>query len=677
MASSNVDLFISIADQIAQPAADLDVVPIAQDKIKSLIANDDGGLRLADLLRLQRAFTVAALQNKIPARALTAFLGVVDAVRALRFVAPLTEIDKWRAALSLGLVGADRWDIGQNRLTRFSREHAIVDAANRLTSRGYRCELDDRGLILKAEDTLRLCNRLDKLVSGLGGRGVAQRIVHEHLRTERMLDGSFLYGRNVTQVPQPRPPSVPWHYIFQLGMKHLNRERAARRPDQDWRLLVELARDFCATLDAEPYSSLEDLDLSLTGVQDALQRSVLYDEMFSFQQWQPKYAAELVDTWLQSMAQKGQPVAGASTEAWRELAKNLMFHARDGELIETSASQLISSSLSNDAAEATLKLMAPRPIDLNTGYLTPFDTAKRNAPYIPVIRLKSGNLVLPPRALLARALYEWFYARMRNNNPSLPEAPMGIALEEMVEAAVKHTQHSGIIARKKYRVPPSKTEYEVDLLLETPERIFLIECKKKPLTNAARGGNTFNAVVDLSASLLSMIVQISRHERILRSERQLAFLDGTVVRHNGREIEKIAVTMLDHGSLQDRVFMHSLMRALFGAQLTTNASELDLSKVNEILRDLQTELVSLAAATPDKTLSEVFQEFIMSSWWLSVDVLHYLCRESTDLFAALRPIRHLSTRTGDVLTELRNAKIIRGVPPSIPPGTGHFLVDGR
>ena len=49
-------------------------------------------------------------------------------------------------------LAADRWNIGQNRLTRFSREHAIVDAANRLVSRGYRCELDDRGLILKAEE---------------------------------------------------------------------------------------------------------------------------------------------------------------------------------------------------------------------------------------------------------------------------------------------------------------------------------------------------------------------------------------------------------------------------------------------------------------------------------------------------------------------------------------------
>ena len=67
-----------------------------------------------------------------------------------------------------------------------------------------------------------------------------------------------------------------------------------------------------------------------------------------------------------------------------------------------------------------------------------------------------------------------------------------------------------------------------------------------------------------------LIVQLSRHERILRSEGQLAFLDGTVVRHNGREIEKMsAVTMLDHGSLQDRVFMHVTHRALFGAQLTT------------------------------------------------------------------------------------------------------------
>jgi hypothetical protein len=37
---------------------------------------------------------------------------------------------------------------------------------------------------------------------------------------------------------------------------------------------------------------------------------------------------------------------------------------------------------------------------------------------------------------------------------------------------------------------------EVDIAVETDERIFLIECTKKPLTTAARGGSTISALQD-------------------------------------------------------------------------------------------------------------------------------------------------------------------------------------
>jgi hypothetical protein len=147
---------------------------------------------------------------------------------------------------------------------------------------------------------------------------------------------------------------------------------------------------------------------------------------------------------------------------------------------------------------------------------------------------------------------------------------------------------------------------------------------------------------------------------------------------NERDIEKIAVTMLDHGSLQDRVLLGGLVRGLFGVQLKTSSPRHDtlLAPVNKTLATLQAELTSLAAAGFGGDINKAVHSFGMSTWWLGIDTLTYLCRENPDLWSALKPLRHLSFRTGDIMTEIHYVKQRSGdVPGGVPKNIGHFLVD--
>ena len=236
---------------------------------------------------------------------------------------------------------------------------------------------------------------------------------------------------------------------------------------------------------------------------------------------------------------------------------------------------------------------------------------------------------------------------------------MGTALEALALAAVRGTRHDGIIAARKYVDPRSKKELEIDLLLETPEHIFLIEVKKKPLTNIARGGGALRVMVDMSGALLAMLVQLARHERVLRSDNQIVFRDGSRVELKGREVEKIAVSMLDHGSLQDRLFISTIIKGLFDAQLKTSAPGYDaeLKSVNAALTELQSELTLIATAT-GKAVDKAVRNFEISSWWLGVDSLTYLCREHGDLWTSMKPLRHATFRTGDIMTEISHLRLM-------------------
>ena len=112
--------------------------------------------------------------------------------------------------------------------------------------------------------------------------------------------------------------------------------------------------------------------------------------------------------------------------------------------------------------------------------------------------------------------------------------------------------------RQQYRVPGQRKRdapFDVDVAELTDRHVFLFESKKKALTNPARAGNTLAATVDFARGFLYPLVQANRHEAQLRSPAGLTLLNGENFKFDGRNVQRIAVTMTDHGSMQDRAFL--------------------------------------------------------------------------------------------------------------------------
>ncbi|KPH79879.1 hypothetical protein AE618_14995 [Bosea vaviloviae] len=242
------------------------------------------------------------------------------------------------------------------------------------------------------------------------------------------------------------------------------------------------------------------------------------------------------------------------------------------------------------------------------------------------------------------------------------ENKMGSALERLTISLLEQFGIRPSIINGRYTGYPKDQGPEVDLAIETVDRILLIECTKKPLTNDARRGATLSALRDIEGSFLKLVQQLAGHEAELRTKGEIRFVGGEVLELKGRAIEKIGISLFDHGSLQNRDFTIAFIEAMAGAQISIDVPEgQDVAKAfNKRLYKLDKNL-KLITESPGAADRELFN-FAMSTWWLSIDQLHYLLKKGNgDLWGSLNDVRHLTTRSGDLVYELKRSLTLNEV----------------
>ena len=509
---------------------------------------------------------------------------------------------------------------------------------------------------LHQESFRRACADVETLVARLGGFNVATNIFRILERAGKTYRGLFLFGRSVAQVPTPRDPNVPWHFLYNLALKHLTVLPTSPKPEKDWTELVELARDVGASIDVEEYYGFG-YSISPYLIDRAILDNILYDELFSFQQWSTEGAEKLFDRWIDALVEAGCNFPVATSEEWRAIAKSILGRAAPYEPSVKHAPELWSLAL---PAVVSVKLLDALSIsfkEVNREYSTPLDTKPRNAPLFPLIALGNNRYVIPPRGLAARALYERLFSLMREAADPQLGRKLGAALEGLTASILSNAGNIPSIVGGKYAYPNRRFRYDLDLAVETSQHIHLIECKRKALTNLARGGGTADALLDLSESFFDMLVQMTHHEIVLHTKGSLKFLDKTELLFGGREVERIAVTMLDHGSLQNPVFIRAVVRAILTTQFNSDdpAMTKRLEPLNQSIKKLLSNLQQLSTLTGFE-FWEFLHRYSFGTWWLSVDQLAVLSEKDVSLWNVLRPIRNVIFQTGDMMNEFALAQ---------------------
>jgi len=221
------------------------------------------------------------------------------------------------------------------------------------------------------------------------------------------------------------------------------------------------------------------------------------------------------------------------------------------------------------------------------------------------------------RVWCAPAFYEAVASSVR---PRVPNADsfIGLAFERLVKAELE--AHGVRVVSGTYNI--GSQEGECDAVIETADRIIFVEMKKKPLTRKSRSGNDINLFYDLSESLLAAMCQIGRHEILLFKHGSIELQDGSetyTVERNGRAVERVALSPVEFGGMQDRGVISQVLKTMTTSKLSavdaSNAHSINkVQKKGQELLDQYNELAKIQSDTKGVTF--------MNCWFLSLG--HFL-----------------------------------------------------
>jgi len=614
---------------------------------------NDGGWPIDALFQLRKSVEIAFHCGEASAEQWQLLRAICESLRACNRCRPFSDKASWKRALHHAVEAINAHGFQHTRAGS-SREQVVAKAVMALRRKGFNIRIDSDGARLKPSDFRRLCKRIDKKIKHVGGLHAAGALLDLMRRVGRVKDESLIHARTPQMLRRrPAEAGTPWHYIYSLAVKHLNQPYKEGDKAVVLESMEEHARLLAAVIDVEPHSSFENMRIARGALQRVLRDTLVYDEMFSFPQWQPLAAQHLVPRWLSALEAEGCVFPVLTAGHWAAFAARLLSISQPSALTSIEPNQFTSGPVGWTQARTLIDACCPSTGDVNARYSDPTHTAARTATYYPILPAGYGRCFVQPRGVTARALCERVYALMREADVPDLENRMGRALETLTADVMRRGGHAVTAENAKYPNPNGGNDLEIDLAVETDERIFLFECKKKPLTNAARRGEPFAILKDLEASFLRSVQQLAQHEAVLRSRGQINFRDGSCIALNGRPVEKFCISLFDHGSLQHRDMTMAMLGVLVGSEIQfrePEARELQRA-INRRLNSISKNVKIIVDSQVDHPERGMFP-FIMSSWWLSVDQLEYAIIKGGNLWNGIERVRHLTFRSGDFIYDM-------------------------
>ncbi|MBR7971942.1 hypothetical protein KDX01_02265 [Burkholderia vietnamiensis] len=515
---------------------------------------------------------------------------------------------------------------------------------------------------------------IEKAAAHMGGIELAKRLFSMLAPKFNAEQGRY-HDVNHFSLAGPMESRVPVGFLLNLAAKHPVAKKPIRRSEDDWNRLILQSKDAASLYQVQPASNLDGLFTDALSLLPLLRRLSLHDSIFSPVQMRPTDVIRLSRGLVGGLRDTGNVPESAEREVSKTIAVieglQQLIASRKGP-VQFNKSDLISHCVGVEPhdIETILTNSLAHPIGTaNKNFSLPSEVPddslpreERAGPNIgerPLITIDRDRYLILDHSVCSPAMLEVVLSRFRELGI---DSKMGYAIESFL---INVLLERGVIAKSgKYKV--GKQIWECDLVIETPKRIIFIETKKKALTRAARAGLDAALLVDMTDSLVSAILQAGRHQYEIIKEGALVLTtsDGKIEKFElgGRAVERIAVTLPDFGSFQDRALLSQILNSQLTIAFSTSelAFKTKIEKVNEklhALRELNNSLYEQAGKPSN------WQPFF-NSWFLSVPQLLVLLddvRGCEDFDSELNRTRHLTMGTRDFYFEHHYAKSVIGV----------------
>lgn len=554
------------------------------------------------------------------------------------------------------------------------RELAVARAARRLKDQGYAIRLAPGCISLEDCAETALLAEVERLAAGIGGLNLALSLF---VALAPSYDAAMqrchlipdLSGNGNAQ------PQVPCGYLLQLAVKHVCHPPGALNTQENLDRLLDLITTYAAVIDIQPYAISDALLVVPERLLKHLQDRALYDTLFRFPQLRPSDAARLCRGLLGFLDPTHPTPDGWCIAHAVEVVDALFTLTPDvlGPVTLTCAAVCRAlPGIPPDEIRFLLEQVLSHPVaGANQQFCNPTSATGIDFHRRPLLHIADGRFLMIDRSVCAAACIEALCDALRLHISKF-DTEVGLQTERFLRAEfATHdiaTQHGDY---KKLGNSKDK-EGDCDLVVETKETILFLEVKKKALTRMAKAADTQALLGDLAESLIHAQQQAGKHEQRLRLNDHIDLEhEGQTERlyRNSRSIERLAISMLDYGSFQDRTLVVQLLEILPHLDFSRNSLTPEDKELDNKLKELNQKL--------DK-LRQQFEELptnphhpapkLEHCWFLSVPQLLVLLDEVSDtesFWTALSQTRNYTTGCRDFYYKLACMRGIRSAAPAL------------
>ena len=600
------------------------------EELKTLLISDQfTGFDTNDLRRAGGNFTLERAIGESD-REWDAVVDAIFCYLGARTQLPLFDAPAWSRAIDLarGIVVAGGYQLPDQRLD------AVAAAGKRLKAQGYALTVADGACRFAEGDLEQATEKIRAVFARLGQVDVLSQLFRILREGNTYGFGMYLPGR--TYDIQRSGASYPFGFLVNLAVRAPALGSGSNDAQAEWRTALDLARDIVSALNVEPYNQYEIINSTPDRLESLLREAALFDHLFTLpQQWPDGLAPLVLTEFFTSDHQKimHDKLGWAPSDAVQLYLAVADFSTTDPKVVSRSA--LVASGIDEVLLNHMLPCFAHATDKVNAKYDSPLAAKRADLMFKPLLQIEPDRYLLPAASLAGPAFYEATMAALRC---ILPKAQwrtfQGAGTERVVGALLRRAGLNVTAAGASYNL--GSDEGECDFVIETDDRILLVECKDKALTRGAMAGVPGDALLDFAGGMFAAQAQAFRHERILRTCGRIDFCDRTPsLVWRQRKITRLSVTLLNHGALQDRMILWNLYEALIRAKAKVPSGYNKMKQIKEFDQTL-TKMHNEAEALKCLGLSTRVQPLASAS--LSVGSLSVLLNGVSDLDHFIRRV---------------------------------------
>jgi len=473
-----------------------------------------------------------------------------DIFRDIYKIKPLVRTDDWKNIIKLSKEYLEITNFSYNNtelLYKFENRAVSTGTAIKYFIEIYKIPIsfNDGYIDLTEKAETMIYEKIDSIIKNIGGINVISCLLYINQEKYNKEQHRFHFVRNLSSTSENIVPDLPVGYLINLSLKYLrnNIEINNECIDKNIKELFELTRNYCSLYDVQSYNAWEDIFFSHESLPYKLREFVLYDIMFSINQFNPCNLRSLLK-YLFSFI--NIQTVGFDINLYIDFVSDIIEECRDNfrpYILRKKDFYRKYYKLSTTVIDKIFNMFSYNYYEINKEYRFPNDYNKCNAMFKPFINIGSGKYFFINSSICSMNVYETLSDRLRNNVSNFEEN-IGFQFEKYIKYLL--SQKKIFFKSGKYK----NGNGECDIIVETDDKILFIEIKKKALTRIAKSGEDIQIFIDLSKSLLDSSIQLNNHEINLRENNKLELEDYTL-QLNRRDIEKITLVLNDYGTLHD------------------------------------------------------------------------------------------------------------------------------